>query len=133
MCSFKHYFFSITTHSTSIMNISIYASHTEEAGFDQFLNQLYLTKMNYLASDLLREGLSPQDLVDAVRRAIMVCRNAGQTPREHFHPVYTTVNGALVRDCKLSRTGLFLVMMNANPEVPAVARWQMKMATANAR
>jgi len=92
-----------------------------------FLDLYYSSQMKYLASDLLSEGLSPVDITDAIRRAMTACKTAELEMRQHFAPFYTQqLNGVLIKDCKLSRLGYGLVMLNANVHVPAVVKWQLK-------
>lgn len=99
----------------------------ESESFSDFLDSLRARSMNYLASSLLEEGLSPRDIVEAVRRATTVCRTGGLPVEEHFKPVYSSYRGSLVRDCKLSRIGFLLTAINARPDHDLTARWQIRL------
>ncbi|MBT8219830.1 MAG: hypothetical protein KJP00_08395 [Bacteroidia bacterium] len=94
---------------------------------EDFVDMYYASEMQYLASDLLDNGLSPIHIREAVRSAMTACRNAGKEVRRHFSPVYTEQRGTVINDCKLSKTGYGLVLMNADPEVPFVANWQLQV------
>lgn len=94
---------------------------------DEFLKAFHSRQLNYLASDLLDKGYEPQDILDAVNRAMKICRNANKRVEEHFMPIYSGRDGTIIRDCKLSLLGYRLVMLNANPNNPATARFQLKM------
>lgn len=93
----------------------------------EFINNYYSSGLRYRASDLISIGLSPHDLEVALRRAMTTCRVAGKQIRKHFLPIYTSIGGKLVRDCKLSRLAYTLVLLNANVQNPSVARFQLKV------
>ena len=110
------------------MNLVLYQqSQQNHESFDQFLDVLYSSQMNFLASDLLEEGLNASDIRDAIKRAITVARTAQLNIRQHFAPVYTQIGGELVHDCKLSRLGYSLLLINARPDSPLVSHWQLKL------
>ncbi len=112
-----------------MIDISVY--HPKESldeALENFLNLYHGGHMHRLASDLLDEGLSVKEIMEAVRRAMTVCRTNGLDLRPHFQLVYTQLGGTLVRDCKLSDFGYSLVMMNGPSDHPSVANWQVKMA-----
>jgi hypothetical protein len=113
-----------------MIDISVY--HPKESlaeALDNFLHLYHGGHMHRLASDLLQEGFSVKDIMEAVRRAMSTCRTNGVDLRPHFQLVYTQLEGSLVRDCKLSDFGYALVMMNGPCDHPSVARWQVKMAS----
>jgi len=100
----------------------------ESQSMDDF-RDLYLgIQLKYFASDLLREGFTPQDIREAVQKAMTACKTASLEVRKHFSLVYTQVSGGSIYDCKLSKFGYALVLLNARPDIPIVARWQAKMA-----
>ncbi len=94
---------------------------------ENFLDGFHSAQMPYLASSLLDKGLSPREIVGAVRRAVNACRTAGHDPRRHFYPVYTQYRGQLVRDCKLSTFGYGLVLLNGPENQPIVAEFQTRL------
>lgn len=110
------------------MNVVLYNKNYElNESLENFLDTYFGRQMNYLASDLLDEGLSPIEIAEAVRRAMTIGKVAEIAIRRHFIPVYTFYEGTLVRDCKLSNLGYAMVLLNAAPTTPAVAAWQMKV------
>ncbi len=98
-----------------------------EESLSSFQDLFYSRQMRYLASDLLQEGLSPKEIKDAVQRAMTSCQTAEIELRKHFSPVYTQIKGTLVNDCKLSRLGYGLVLLNADVSIPVAAQWQVKI------
>ena len=96
-------------------------------GPSEWLEAWYNQQMEYMASDLLVEGLQPVEIARALSRAMAACRSAGQEVDQHFSPVYTPIAGSVFEDCRLSKTGLALTLMNANPLNSAVAAFQMQL------
>lgn len=94
---------------------------------DQFLDVLFYREMKYFASDLLEKGLSPEEIQQAVNRAMLAGKTAGLVIRQHFTIVYTQFQGGLLKDCKLSKLGYALVLLNARPSSPVVANWQLQV------
>lgn len=92
---------------------------------DNFMNFYHSINMNYLASDLLDKGLSPQNISDAVAKAIKIATSSGINVRAHFMPVFTGVNQSIISDCKLSKLGYGLVLLNADSKFSVVGKWQL--------
>ncbi|AKA34230.1 hypothetical protein [Flagellimonas lutaonensis] len=110
------------------MQLLIYTEEYEMAdGIDHFMDFYYALGMRYLASDFLREGLSPQHISDAVMRAIRSGKASGLTIRQHFMPVFSSSGKDVISDCKLSRLGYALVLLNADVTFSAAANWQRKV------
>ncbi|TLP74262.1 hypothetical protein [Maribacter sp. ACAM166] len=110
------------------MELTMYQKeYALEGSIDNFLDFFYSFQMNSLASDLLYQGLSPKQISDAIIKAINVGKSSGMNIREHFKPVFSSMNGAIVNDCKLSRLGYGLVLMNAEIKLSAVCKWQIKV------
>ncbi len=110
------------------MKLKIYQKvYDLHESLEEFLNAFHQHHMYYLASDLLDKCLSPTDITDAVRRAMLAAKNAGMDVRRHFSPVYTQYDSSIIRDCKLTGLGYALVLLNASPANPAVAKWQLKV------
>jgi len=42
-------------------------------------------------------------------------------------PVYSELNKTIVKDCKLSKLGYAMVLLNADPEYAVVGQWQLKV------
>ncbi len=94
---------------------------------EDFLDFYYSYRMKYLASDLLKKGLSPSQLLEAISGAMKIGSSAGIELREHFMPLFTEVNKEIIRDCKLSRLGYSLVLLNADPDLGVLGKWQVKV------
>lgn len=110
------------------MSIILYQEvPTKESGFQMFLNTLRNSQLIYLASDLLAKGLSPKDLTDAMKRAMIVCKAGGKQVEDHFLPIYSYYRGQLVNDCKLSSLGYALILLNARADNTTVAEWQLEV------
>ncbi len=107
--------------------ILYHESETLEPVIEDFIDSVHNRQLTLLASNLLEEGLSPRDILEAVRRATTACQAAGIPVREHFKPVYSSYRGSLVKDCKLSRLGYGLVLINARPDNEATADMQVKL------
>ncbi|WP_339627845.1 hypothetical protein [uncultured Maribacter sp.] len=45
--------------------------------------------------------------------------------RKHFRPVFSGIGNEIISDCKLSRLGYGLVLLNADAEISVVALWQV--------
>jgi hypothetical protein len=113
------------------MEIIIYhEEYNESEPLENFIDLLHSSQMKYLASDLLQEGLSPRDIYEGIRRAMAAARAGGLAVRQHFVPLYTQAEGGLIRDCKLSKLGYALVLLNAGAKNPLVARWQLQLVRA---
>ncbi len=98
-----------------------------EKVLDDFLQTFYSRQLNFLASDLLDKDYSPEDIVVALKKAMKICRKAGMDVDQHFMPLYTGRDGTSICDCKLSLVGYRLLLLNANPDNPATAAFQMKL------
>ena len=110
------------------MEVIIYhEKYNREEALDNFIDVLYSNQMKYLASDLLKEGFSPSDIRSAVQRAISVGKSSDLDLRQHFSPIYTQSADQVIRDCKLSKLGYALVLLNAPAENPLVGNWQLKI------
>lgn len=99
----------------------------QDDSFDNFKAAWYQSQLHYLASDLLETGLSPSDITTAVRKAIVACKMAGEDVQKHFQPIYTQRHDGVVQDCKLSKTGYGLVLLNADTSNEVVAKWQLAL------
>lgn len=110
------------------MSIILYQqAPKKENGFQVFLDTLRNSQLIYLASDILEKGLSPKDLTDAMKRAMIVCKAGGKRVEDHFLPIYSYYRGQMVNDCKLSNLGYALILMNARADNETVAEWQLEV------
>ena len=110
------------------MDIPVYKRiYDPISSIEDFLDFYYSSRMKYLANDLLKKGLSPSQILEAVSRAMKIGSSAGMELRAHFMPLFTEVDKEIIRDCKLSNLGYGLVLHNADPDVGAVGKWQIKV------
>ena len=110
------------------MNLTLYTERVHEAdAIHNFTNLYYSLKMRFLASDLLDKGLSPKQITEAVTMSIKIAKSAGIELHKHFMPVYSGILQGIIKDCKLSRLGYGMVLMNADPSVPAVGKFRVKV------
>lgn len=110
------------------MDVIIYREdYDTETSIEHFLNALFQQQLTYFASDLLEHGLSPASITNAVRKAMLAARAAKLNLRQHFQLLYTATHENLIRDCKLSRLGYALVLLNADVKNPMTASWQIKV------
>lgn len=101
--------------------------YNRDKALDEFLRSYYGCQLHHLASDLLDKGLSPVDIITAIKRAMTICQTGGLEVQAHFMPIYSSRDGAVIRDCKLSELGLKLVLLNARPSARAVAQFQLRV------
>ena len=110
------------------MELIIYQeTYDAEESLDNFLDLFYSSQMKYFASDLLEAGLSPLDIREALKRAMTIGRTSGLEIRQHFAPVYTQSKGQIFKDCKLSKLGYAMILMNARPDKKVVSDWQINV------
>ena len=93
-----------------------------------FINSVYQKSMTYLASDLLEKNVRPEDIKLAVKKAILSIEKAGINSKKHFLPVISVKNGESFLDCRLSKLGYSLVLLNAEPKSEYIANFQVKVA-----
>ncbi|MEZ4933113.1 MAG: hypothetical protein R2788_13455 [Saprospiraceae bacterium] len=111
-----------------MMNLAIYHSNeTVNEILEEFIDAYYGQRMHYFASDLLKEDFTPEEIMTSVRRAMSICRAAGVDVRPHFNLVYTTLEGAIIKDCKLSKFSYALVLLNGPSNNATVADWQVQL------
>ncbi len=109
------------------MQIRVYQEQQNSREFEHFLELMYGAEMNFLASDLLKQGLAARAIYEGVKRAITAGRNAGLTIRRHFQPIYTQAAQGIIRDCRLTKLGYALVLLNVRPDSTVVAEWQLRL------
>lgn len=114
------------------MDLMIYNGQTNpNSSLNNFMDMLHGCEMNHLASELLREGWPPEEIQKAFQRAMSIAKMAGLQISHHFCPVYTQNNDGTIRDCKLSKLGFLLVIINGSTDLPLVAVWQINLISNN--
>jgi hypothetical protein len=110
------------------MNITIYRSSFQNDSFNQYLESLIDHKLKYLASDLSEYGAIPTaELRKAIERSIQVCKTTNISVRKNFKAVYISTNGQLICDWRISKLGLELILLNADPSTEFVANYQLEI------
>lgn len=110
------------------MELIIYNKNYDNAyTINHFVDFYYSLQMKYFASDLLKKGLSPKQISDAVAMAVKIASSAGIVIHKHFMPVYSAKDKEIIKDCKMSYLGYGLVLMNANPNLSAVGNFQVSV------
>tara|TARA_R110000868_G_scaffold146491_4_gene367289 strand:- start:317 stop:670 length:354 start_codon:yes stop_codon:yes gene_type:complete len=109
------------------MERAILIKRREWESIENFTDFYYSLRMRFFASDLLYKGLTPQQISIAIIKAINIGKSSGMNIREHFKPVFSGINNEIISDCKLSRIGYGLVLMNAESQLSVVGKWQLKL------
>lgn len=103
--------------------------YSNSDALQDFLNRYYQKSMNHLASDLLVKGVHPEDIKQAVKKAILATENSGFDAKKHFQPIISVTNGTSFLDCRLSKLGYSLVLLNVEPKSEYIAKLQVEIAT----
>lgn len=110
------------------MNITIYRDNSRNNGVQSFIESILDLDLKYLASDLTNYGFNQKtELTEAVQRAIAICGTAEISVRRNFKPVFVYGDGQLARDWRISEFGRKLIILNADPSNPIVAKFQLQM------
>lgn len=110
------------------MKLSLFTGTFYGPGTAQdFMDFYHAMNMPYLASDLLTKGFLTNQISAAVAAAINVANASGIDVRKHFKPVFSSTSQGIVKDCKLSRLGYGLVIMNADSSISAVSKFQVEV------
>ncbi|MFO8129439.1 MAG: hypothetical protein R6T99_06010 [Bacteroidales bacterium] len=93
-----------------------------------FMDALSTRELRCYASDFIPDFDMDVLLFDeAVERAIRSCRSQGIPPYIHFKKIYRYSGDALEADWKLSPLGCYLILINADPSNPLIARFQTSL------
>lgn len=110
------------------MEMIIFTNENRQAdSIARFMDFYYSLRMEYLASDLLEQGLTPNQINHAVVRAINVGKSSGMDIDKNFRPVFSGINKEIISDCKLSHLAYGLVLMNADIELSVVSDFQVSI------
>lgn len=111
------------------MLVQLEVDQFENPNFVAFLHSLQESKLRYYASELQKilEMTTLNSLEEALLRAMNVCRHQQLDLAEHFKPIYRCEESGVVKDWKLSPLAWCLVMINADPANPEVARMQLAL------
>jgi len=112
------------------MKITVYHRNNKYRGrgINEFMDIFLMSRMKYLASDLVYEGVPKEDIVRAVKEAMGVLDGFGIEVNEHFRPVYTQLRGTLFKDFKMTQKGWFMVLLNLPPKSDFGKRMQLHIS-----
>lgn len=112
------------------MKIVIYKSASSRGAIDDFRDNFTDLGLRHFAGELLSYGIrNAAELERAVERAMTVCHAARIPLRANFRQVYTCYNGAMICDWRLSDLARRLVLLNADPDNPFMAKLQIELVT----
>ena len=109
--------------------VTYYKTNINEQPFEDFEKLFYGSRMQHLASDLLSNGLTSQEITEALNRAMTCLRLNDIQLRKHLIPIYTSINGEVFKDCKMSDFGYAMLIINANPCNVVIAQLQLKIVS----
>ncbi len=93
-----------------------------------FEDVLTARKLTHLASEMALLGIEdPEDINEAIEKAIMVCKRAGIRAADHFKPVYFCKNSKIFRDWRMSDFAFKLAIINADIRYKVVSVTQVEM------
>lgn len=92
-----------------------------------YFTNMQAPQLRYYASEIMEElGCEASDEIQsALNRAIQACRSMQVPIDQNFRQVYRYDGEKLVVDWKLSSLGCYLLVVNADPCNPVVARAQL--------
>lgn len=93
-----------------------------------FIDQVHRNRQCYWASDLVSNGLTSDEICRAIQRALDSCKRSGMDVDLHFQlKHFGSEECSSFNDCKLSRFGYLLTVINANPNNEYVAQFQKQV------
>ncbi len=110
------------------MEITIYHTPESSSEMEEFVEACILDSLQYRVSEFLDIGIEDGDeLAEAINRAIRACKNSGLSVEENFRSIYIVGDEGILKDWMLSVLARRLILLNANPSNPIVARLQIKL------
>lgn len=95
---------------------------------NDFLDTFHATELRCYASEFVMDfDLEEVAINEAIERAVLVCRSSHIPPYRHFRKVYRFVDGVIIKDWRLSPYACFLVLVNADPNNPMIAKFQSSL------
>jgi hypothetical protein len=110
------------------LNIARYQLATP-SGLDDFTEMIRLIHLRYTTGHLVMAGVTPEEVSEAISKAMQVCHFNGIDPSGHFHAMYVFNEKTHNTYCdwRMSRQGFALVLMNVPAINSVIARWQWEM------
>jgi len=94
----------------------------------RFIDQVQRNQQCYWASDLVLNGLTSDEICQAIQRAMNSCKSSGVDVDVHFQLKHLgSEECSSFNDCKLSKYGYLLTVINANPNNEYVAQFQKRV------
>ena len=111
------------------MKIQIHGEEGRHQHIDDFREKIAGQNLKYFASDVAEEAefLSDEELENAVKRSMQVCR-AMQIPiRDHFQAMVQNTPHGSINDWRISALGYALIHLNGHTDNPNVAKMQIDL------
>ena len=108
------------------MHITRYAADQGPAASQAFEDALYQSKCCYSLQNCVMIGMAaPEQMMEALQKAVQVCTLAGINARHHFSKIYLfdAATGATHIDWLMSKKGFNMVVMQSSLLNEQVARW----------
>ena len=109
--------------------VAYYNTSINDQPFEDFDKLFYGSQMQHLASDLLSNGLSSFEITEALNRAMTCLRLNNIQLKKHLIPIYTSINGEVFKDCKMSDFGYAMLIINADPSNIVIAELQLNIVS----
>ncbi len=112
-------------------NIIYYPAISNENLYIENENTFYDSMLLYSFRHLKSiEGISQEDLLEALQKSLQICRLAGINPKHHFKQIYVcdSVIGTLIVDWRMSKTGFNLLIIQMPSANQKLASWRWKLA-----
>lgn len=111
------------------MKITKYRTFTGAPFVEEFEDLFSGLSLQLFASDLSSLGIEHgPEMYEAVQRAMMACRGAGLSVDRNFKEIFVSRGGVIYRDWKISSLARNLIILNADPSNPIIAKIQVKLA-----
>lgn len=110
------------------MHIVLYNTYNLNKSLNDLEENIIDVELRYKATDLVTSGyLRFEEMQNAVKRAMSICKAADIRVRKHFKAVYLCREGILLRDWRLSHMARKLVLLNGDANNPYVAKIQLEL------
>jgi len=111
-----------------MQGITIYHRASSSEAIRGFQSALFGQRLSRVLYELHALGLDDEELRQALKRAMNACLALNLPIEQHFRCTYVCHRRTVMPSWKLSETAFRLVLLNANPTHPEVARFQLKLA-----
>jgi hypothetical protein len=111
--------------TTSITRYEIITHHELE----DFVEATHRIQFRYNSRHLIMAGLHPDEIYEAIVRAMKVCTINHVDTTDHFRILYVFNHekGGLYTDWQMTREGFMLVVINTPVSNDAIAQWQWNL------